>query len=51
VAGFIRRFGYFPGKEVITQIEGVVIIDLPPPGSIQGTGTGTVVCVAEYADC
>lgn len=50
MSGFIRRFGYFPGSEVITQIEGVVIIDTPPPGAVQGTGTGTVVLVGECAD-
>ena len=31
--GFIRRYGYFPGNEIITLIEGVVIIDLPPAGA------------------
>lgn len=49
-AGFTRRFGFFPGVEVITQIEGVIIVDLPPPGGIQGTGTGTVCCVGEFPD-
>jgi len=51
MAGFIRRFGYFPGNEVITQIEGVVIVDLPPPGGVQGTGVGVAACVGEFADC
>jgi hypothetical protein len=50
MAGFIRRFGYFPGTEVITQIEGVVVVDLPPPGGIDGVGTGTVCMVGEFAD-
>lgn len=48
--GFIRRFGYQPGTETITQIEGVAIIDLPPPGSIQGINTGVVAMVGEFAD-
>lgn len=48
MAGFIRRYGFFPGTEVITQIEGVVIVDLPPPGSIQGVQTGTVCVVGEF---
>ena len=50
MAGFIRRFGYFPGLDVITQIEGVAIIDLAPPGSVQGAGTGLVACVGEFTD-
>jgi len=50
VSGFIRRFGYAPGTEVITQIEGVAIIDLPPPGSVEGVGTGVVAAVGECSD-
>lgn len=50
MAGFIRRFGFFPGVDVITQIEGVVIVDLPPPGTISGVGTGTVAIVGEFTD-
>lgn len=50
MAGFIRRFGYYPGKETITQIEGAVIIDLPPPGSISGVQTGCVAIVGEFTD-
>src|SRR5262245_47819583 len=49
-AGFIRRYGNNPGSDVITQIEGVVIIDQQPPASIQGVGTGTVCIVGEFAD-
>lgn len=48
--GFIRRYGYFPGVEVITQIEGVVIVDLPPPGAVEGVSTGVTCCVGEFAD-
>lgn len=48
--GFIRRYGFFPGTDVVTLIEGVVIVDLPPPGSVQGVGTGTVGIVGEFAD-
>lgn len=51
MAGFIRRYGYYPGTEVISQIEGVVVIDLPPPGSIQGSGVGVASCVGEFVDC
>lgn len=50
MAGFIRRFGFFPGSELISQIEGAVIVDLPPPGSIQGVGTGTACLIGEFAD-
>ncbi len=50
MAGFIRRYGYFPGTEVITLIEGVIIVDLPPPGSVNGVGTGVVALIGEFAD-
>ena len=50
MSGFNRRFGYYPGQEVITAIEGTVIIDLPPPGSIQGVQSGVVALVGECAD-
>lgn len=50
MAGFVRRYGYFPGTEVITLIEGIIIVDLPPPGVISGVGTGTVAMVGEYPD-
>lgn len=49
--GFIRRYGYNPGNEVITQIEGVVIIDSPPPGGVEGVSTGVACLVGEFVDC
>lgn len=50
MAGYIRRYGYFPGVETLNLIEGVVIVDLPPPASIKGVGTGMVACIGEFAD-
>lgn len=50
MAGFVRRYGDFPGSEVITQIEGVVIVDTPPPGAVNGTGVGTVAVVGEFTN-
>lgn len=50
MAGFIRRFGEFPSEAVLTAIEGVNIIDLPPPGSITGVGTGFAAIVGEFPD-
>jgi len=50
MAGFIRRFGSFPGSETITQIEGVIIVDSPPPGAVAGVATGVVAIVGEFAD-
>jgi hypothetical protein len=50
VPGFIRRYGFFPGNEVITQIEGVVIVDLPPPGAIEGVDVGVACLVGEFSD-
>lgn len=49
-AGFVRRYGYFPGDEVITLIEGVIIIDLPAPGQVNGVSVGTVALVGEFQD-
>lgn len=50
MAGFIRRYPYFPGNDVITLIEGAIIIDAPPPGLIQGVQSGVACLVGEFAD-
>lgn len=47
---FVRRYQFFPGTEIITLIEGVIIVDLPPPGAINGVGSGTVALVGEFTD-
>jgi hypothetical protein len=47
---YTRRYGYFPSDSELTAIEGVVIVDLPPPASIQGAGTGTVCLIGEFPD-
>lgn len=49
-AGFTRRYNFFPGTNVITLIEGIVILDLPPPGNIQGIQTGVACLVGEFTD-
>lgn len=49
-AGFVRRYGYFPGTEEITAIEGVVIVDQRTPGPIRGASYGVVAVVGEAAD-
>lgn len=48
--GFVRRFSTFPSQQVISQIEGVVIVDQSPPASIQGVSTGVVGVIGEFAD-
>ena len=48
-AGFTRRFSSLPATDVITQIEGVVIVDNAPVG-LQGQSTGVVAVVGEFAD-
>lgn len=45
---FIRRFLSDPGNEVFLEIEAVNILDLEPPASISGIGTGTIIAVGEY---
>ena len=49
-AGFIRRYGYFPGVEELTAIEGVVIVDQRSPGPIRGASYGVVAVVGETTD-
>lgn len=49
-AGFSRRYAAYPSLAVLTQIEGIVIIDSPQPGPIQGVGVGTVAMVGEFPD-
>lgn len=48
--GFVRRFPSNPGSGIITQIEGVAIIDNAQPGTTNGVGTGRVALVGEFAD-
>ena len=50
MAGFIRRFSSFPDRETIRAIEGVIIVDEPPAGAIEGADTGCVAFVGEYED-
>lgn len=50
MSGFIRRYGFNPDLPTITLIEGVIIADLPPPGSIQGVGSGVVCVVGEFSN-
>jgi|GEM_PF-2004347 len=47
---FIRRFTFDPGVQVFLEIEAVNVLDLTPPSSITGVGTGTALCVGEYED-
>lgn len=49
-AGFVRRYTSFPAAEEILKIEGSVIVDLPPPASITGIGTGVANVIGEFAD-
>ena len=50
MAGFTRRYLQDPGLEELLAIEGVVIIDREPAGSITGVGSGTVCVVGEAED-
>lgn len=47
---FIRRSSQFPSLETLQQIEGVYIVDTPPPGRVNGVSTGVVAIVGEFAD-
>jgi len=46
-AGFVRRYGYFPGTEELNAIEGVVIVDQRTPGPITGASYGVACVVGE----
>lgn len=48
MAGFIRRFSAFPTLDVITAIEGIVIVDSTPSGVSVGRATGTHCLVGEW---
>ena len=48
--GFVRRFSNYPPASQITEIEGVVIIDLTTPGAINGVGSGVACIIGEFAD-
>lgn len=47
---FIRRFTSDPGSDILLQIESVNILDLDPPASITGVGTGCVLMVGEFSN-
>lgn len=49
--GFTRRYSFQPPQSVITQIEGIIIVDLPQPGDVNGVGTGVALLAGEFADC
>ncbi len=50
MSSFLRRFLFDPGTSVLLNIESVNILDLDPPASIVGIGTGAVLLVGEFED-
>ena len=50
MSGFVRRFTSTPSVDVITAIEGVVIIDQPPPSPPGGISTNVIGIIGEFAD-
>jgi len=48
MAQITRRWTYDPGNAVLTQIEGVDIIDNTPPQQVIGTGTNAALIVGEF---
>lgn len=48
MAGFVRRFTFFPTLQELTEIESVNIIDQSPPGIFVGVTIGTVLLVGEW---
>lgn len=47
---FVRRYTQTPSLSVITQIEGIIIIDLPPPTTPVGVTTNVIAMAGEFAD-
>lgn len=47
---FVRRYTSMPSADVISQIEGIVIVDQPIPALPSGVSTGVVGMVGEFAD-
>jgi hypothetical protein len=50
MSGFVRRFQSVPSTDVLTAIEGINIIDLPPPSAPSGISTNVIALVGEFAD-
>lgn len=48
MAGFKRIWRAFPGFDVLANIESTNIIDVAPPGTVLGAGTGVVLVVGEF---
>lgn len=48
MSAYIRRFTSDPGEQTLLEIESVNILDLEPPASIQGIGTGVVCMFGEF---
>src|ERR1019366_1407682 len=48
MAGYIRRFSFDPGQDVLLNIESIKILDLQPPSSLSGVGSGTAQMVGEF---
>lgn len=50
MTAFIRRYESNPGLDVLTEIEGVVILDQEPTSQVAGTGSRPVLLVGEFED-
>jgi len=48
MAGFRRIFQSFPGYDVLSDIESANVIDVTPPGTSLGAGTGVLLVVGEF---
>lgn len=49
-ASYLRYFTFDPGSTVLLSIESVNILDLSPPGSVQGVGTSLAMLTGEFED-
>lgn len=50
MSGITRRFTYFPDAATIKRIEGIIIVDAAPAGTVQEAEAGTVCLIGETED-
>lgn len=48
MSGLFRRYSYMPSIQVLTEIEGVTVVDLFPPSIFLGRVSGTLCLVGEW---
>ena len=50
MSNFVRAYHAMPGDEELLAIEGIVLVDSTPVGSVSGVRVGVAALVGEFAD-